>query len=318
VIKRTIEISQQPAHLAVRNDQLLLQRGGLTVGQAPCEDLGVVVVDHPQTTYTHHALVTLAASGACVVLCGRDHLPAALVLPLPDHTEVVWRLGDQIAAKRPLCKRLWQQVVAAKVRAQARNLDPRLPARRKLMALAREVKSGDPANIEAQAARVYWQNWLATPDAETLDREPFRRDPNGAGLNSFLNYGYAILRAALGRAIVAAGLQPSLGLHHRSRSNAFCLADDLMEPFRPLVDDRVREMRRQGYETLDQPAKAELLGLLTTTMGLRSSAGPQTGPLMVMLHRTVASLVRCYAGEARRLEFPVPMEDQPCESPGTE
>jgi len=316
VIKRTLEISREAAHLAVRNEQLLLKRDGQIVGQIPCEDLGMVVVDHPCTTYSHHALVTLAEAGAAVVLCGRDHLPTALVLPLADHTQVVWRLADQIAASLPLKKRLWQQLVVAKIEGQARNLLPGLPAHKKLRALAREVRSGDPTNIEAQAAKIYWRNWLATDDPAVADTEPFRRDQNASGVNSFLNYGYAILRAALGRAIVAAGLQPGLGLHHSGRSNAFCLADDLIEPFRPLVDDRVRDMHSQGYETLNQPAKAELLELLTLTMRLPSrstpngngsqASGDQTGPLMVMLHRQVASLVRCYAGEARRIEVPIP------------
>lgn len=187
---------------------------------------------------------------------------------------------------------------------QARNLHSSLPAYRKLLALAGEVRSGDPTNVDAQAARVYWQNWLWSDDPATLDVEAFRRDADAPGLNSFLNYGYAILRAGLGRALVAAGLLPSLGLHHRNRSNAFCLADDLIEPFRPLVDERVRAMHRQGFAELNQPAKAELLGLLTLPMRL----GEQTGPLMVMLHRTVASLARCFAGEAKRLEIPVPAD----------
>jgi CRISPR-associated protein Cas1 len=308
LIKRTLEISREPAHLSLRNEQLLLKRDGQIIGQAPCEDLGFVVVDHPQTTYTHAALAKLAECGAAVVLCGTDHLPAAMILPLADHSQVVWRLRDQIAVRRPLAKQLWKQLVVAKIRAQARNLDPALPAHRKLLALAGEVGSGDPANIGAQAARVYWQHWLWTTDGDQAGADPFRRDVEAAGLNGFLNYGYAILRAALGRAIVAAGLLPSLGLHHRNRSNAFCLADDLIEPFRPLVDDCVREMHRRGHEQLTQPAKAELLGLLTLPMRL----GDQTGPLMVMLHRTVASLARCYAGDAKRLEIP-----EPCESPDT-
>ncbi|MBL9122084.1 MAG: type II CRISPR-associated endonuclease Cas1 [Planctomycetaceae bacterium] len=307
MIKRTVEISREPAHLALRNEQLVLQRAGEVIGQIPCEDLGVVVVDHPQTTYSHAALAKLAECGAAVVLCGRDHLPAALILPLADHSRVVWRLHDQIQVSRPLAKQLWKQLVAAKIRAQARNIDGALPAHRKLLALAREVGSGDPKNVEAQAARLYWQWWLATNDEDRLD--VFRRDPDGQDLNAFLNYGYAILRAAVGRAIVAAGLHPSLGIHHRHRANAFCLADDLMEPFRPLVDDRVREMHRQGHEELTQPAKAELLDLLTCPMCLDD----QQGPLMVMLHRLTASLVRCYAGEAKRLEIPIP-----CESPDTD
>jgi CRISPR-associated protein Cas1 len=302
VIKRTIEISREPAHLAVRNRQLLLKREGAIVGSIPCEDIGVVVVDHPQTTYTHGALASLADSDAAVVICGDNHLPIAILLPLASHSQVVTRLNLQLGVSVPLAKQLWKQVVAAKVRAQAANLVAGSAPRKKLLALAREVKSGDPMNIEAQAAKLYWQHWL-TPTCEEEDREAFRRDADGAGLNHFLNYGYTIVRAAVARAIVAAGLLPSLGVHHKHRGNAFCLADDLMEPLRPLVDDRVREMHRQGYDQLNQPAKKELLEVLTQPMQL----GGQTGPLMVMLHRMTGSLVRCYAGEGRSLEIPTPI-----------
>jgi CRISPR-associated protein Cas1 len=305
-VKRTLEISREPAHLSLRNEQLLLKRGNQIVHQAPCEDLGVVVVDHPQTSYSHAALAKLAECGAAVVLCGPNHLPTAMILPLSDHSQVVSRLREQLAVRRPLQKQLWKQLIAAKVRGQARNLDESLPARRKLLALAREIRSGDPSNIEAHAARLYWQHWLWSGELDPLAERAFRRDPDGAGLNAFLNYGYAILRAAIGRAIVSAGLLPSLGIHHHNRSNAFCLADDLIEPFRPLVDDRVREMHRQGYEKLNQPAKAELLALLAQPM----KSCEQTGPLMVMLHRTVASLVRCFSGEGKHLELP-----EPCGSP---
>jgi CRISPR-associated protein Cas1 len=198
----------------------------------------------------------------------------------------------------------------AKVEAQARNISPELPAHRKLLALAREVRSGDPTNIEAQAARVYWGNWLWSLAAD--ETPEFRRDPDLPGLNSFLNYGYAVLRAAIARAIVAAGLLPSLGLHHRNRSNAFCLADDLIEPLRPLVDDRVRELHRQGYEALNQPAKAALLEILADRVQL---AG-EVGPLMVTLHRYVTSLVRCFTGEAKELEIPVAWESEaPADTP---
>ncbi len=292
MIKHTLEISQEPAHLSVRHRQLLLQREGQIVGQMPCEDIGVVLVDHPQTTYTHAALTELADSDVAVVICGRDHLPTAMMLPLADHSQVVWRLRDQLNASLPLCKQLWKQLVVAKIRAQANTLSKELPARKKLLALSKEVRSGDPKNVEAQAAKIYWANWLW--------QEDFRRDRDQPGINSFLNYGYAVVRAAVARAIVAAGLMPSLGIHHHNRANAFCLADDLMEPFRPLVDDQVREMHRRGYANLDQEAKAELLELLTRTVRLKD----QTGPLMVMLHRLVASLVKCFAGEQKLLEIP--------------
>jgi CRISP-associated protein Cas1 len=292
VLKHTVEISQQPAHVSIRNEQLLLRRDGQVVGSVPCDDIGVLLVDHPQTTYTHAALARLAESDAAVVICGRDHLPAAMILPLSRHSQVVQRLYQQLAVSRPLAKRLWKQIVVAKVRAQAANLPADAPARRKLLALAQEVRSGDPTNIEAQAAKIYWGNWLW--------QEEFRRDSDGVGLNSFLNYGYAVVRAALARAIVAAGLLPSLGVHHCHRSNAFCLADDLMEPLRPIVDDQVRELHRQGYDELNQPAKAALLEVMAQPLRLDS----QTGPLMAMVPRLVASLVRCYSGESRFLEIP--------------
>jgi CRISPR-associated protein Cas1 len=347
VIKRTIEISREPAHLAVRNRQLLLKREGAIVGSIPCEDIGVVVVDHPQTTYTHGALASLADSDAAVVICGDNHLPIAVLLPLASHSQVVTRLNLQLGVSVPLAKQLWKQVVAAKVRAQAANLAEGSAPRKKLLALAREVKSGDPSNIEAQAAKLYWQHWLwdaeegepspsPLPGERELGGSPqegaegvsprfqraemgdrpransdrpvrFRRDADGEGLNHFLNYGYTIVRAAVARAIVAAGLLPSLGVHHKHRGNAFCLADDLMEPLRPLVDDRVREMHRLGYEELNQTAKKELLELLTQPVEL----GGQTGPLMVMLHRMTASLVRCYGGEGRTLEIPTPVGESP-------
>ncbi|MDX1944326.1 MAG: type II CRISPR-associated endonuclease Cas1 [Pirellulaceae bacterium] len=307
MIKRTIEISREPAHVTVQHAQLVLKRDGQVVGQAPCEDVGVILVDQPQVTYSHAALTALAESDAVLVVCGRDHLPAAILLPLADHSQVVWRISDQLAVSRPLRKQLWKQLIQAKIRAQAGNLAVGTPARSKLLDLARQVRSGDPSNLEAQAARVYWQNYL--PEAV------FRRDVDANGLNSLLNYGYAVIRAALARAIVAAGMLPSLGLHHCNRSNPFCLADDLIEPLRPLVDDQARELFRQGYDTLTAECKAGLLTLLACDVRL----GGETGPLMVSLHRFIASLAKCYRGEAKRLEIPAMLADEPVlasDSPG--
>ncbi|HUY90616.1 MAG TPA: type II CRISPR-associated endonuclease Cas1 [Pirellulales bacterium] len=292
MIKRTLEISRDPAYLSVSLDQLQIKREDHPPASIPCEDIGVVLVDHPQVTYTHGALVKLAESDAVVVVCGKNHLPVALVMPIADHSQVVWRVNEQIAVGKPLRKQLWKQLVQAKVRAQAAVLPPDSAARRKLLALARQVRSGDPENVEARAARVYWGCWL--PD------RPFRRDPDGDDLNPLLNYGYAVVRAAVARAIVAAGLLPSLGLKHCHRANAFCLADDLMEPLRPLVDDRVRRLSLEGVERVDQQSKASLLELLSEEVAFLG----ERGPLMVNLHRFVASLVRCYRGEDERLAIP--------------
>jgi CRISPR-associated protein Cas1 len=293
MIKQTVEISTEPVHLASRLGQLIFQRRDRIVGQTAIEDIGIVMVDHPQTTYTHQALSSLAASDAVLVICGDNHLPVAMMLPLASHTQIIWRVADQINLSKPVRKQLWKQLVAAKIRNQAMNLRSDCPARPALLAMANRVKSGDPDNLEAQAAKKYWANWFLPGE--------FRRDFNQDGINSFLNYGYSIIRAAVARAIVSAGLLPCLGLHHCNRSNHFCLADDLIEPWRPFVDNRVRDMWETGYDTLNQPAKAELLGLLEMKIAL----GEQTGPLMVAMHKFVASLVRCYSGESKTLEVPV-------------
>ena len=303
MIKRTIEISKEPAHLAVKLGQLLIRRHDAdpsTAASIPCEDVGLLIVDQPQTSYSHPALVSLIEAGAAVVLCGKDHLPAALILPLATHTELVWRIHDQIAASKPLCKRLWQQIVVAKIHAQAANLPPGSAARQKILALAPQVRSGDPANLEAQAAKIYWTAWIGPTDPHN----PFRRDPDAPGLNAFLNYGYAVLRAALARALVAAGLHPALGIHHANRSNPFCLADDLIEPLRPLVDARARDLHQWGLDTLDQKAKTHLLQHLAADV----QTGDQTGPLMVALHRMAASFVKCLRREESKLLIPLALE----------
>ncbi len=292
MIKRTIEISREPAHVAVRLEQLLLSRNGDTIASIPCEDIGVVVVDHAGTTYTHGALAQLARSDAVLVVCGQDHLPSAVLLPLANHSQIVWRLTDQMRVRRPLRKQLWKQLIRAQIRAQARNLPEDCPAQSKLLDLSRFVRSGDPNNVEAHAARVYWDNWLP--------EEPFCRGADEHGLNPMLNYGYAIVRAAIARALVAAGLLPALGLSHRNRANAFCLADDLIEPIRPLVDARARELWRRGCGELTQETKAHFLEILAEPVSMNG----EKGPLMVNLHRMVASLVDCFRGESRLLEIP--------------
>lgn len=293
MIKRTIEISSEAAHLTVKHRQMLIQRDRKTVGSVPCEDIGIVLVDHPGTTYTHAALAQLAESDAALVVCNEQHLPSAILLPLTDHSQVVWRLNDQINASKPLCKQLWKQIVQAKIRAQANVLSADSKAHRKLLDLALQVRSGDTKNVEAQAAQTYWQHFLG--------EVRFRRDRNADDLNSFLNYGYAVIRAAVARALVAAGLFPALGLHHRNRSNSFCLADDLMEPLRPMVDTRARELHAIGYTDLSVESKRVLLEVLAE----RVRNGDEVGPLMVHIHRMASSLSKCFAGQAKQLAIPV-------------
>lgn len=326
MIKRTIEISREPAHLTVRDGQLLIlrkheqpvrlpARPDNLAGSVPCEDIGVVMVDSRETTYSHAALAALAESGAAVVVCGRDHHPAGLYLPISSNTQLLSRLDAQLNASKPTCKRLWATIVAAKVRAQAAALPARFECdacRRKLINLARDVRSGDTGNVEAQAAAAYWPVLFARCEGTA---QPFRRragDRQAPPPNNLLDYGYAALRAAVARAIVSAGLLPALGIQHRGRSNPFCLADDLMEPLRPIVDRRVRLLAVRGDLALDQPTKAELLNVLTTEVetgevgGRRQTDadGRQSGPLLVALHRYVASFVRVLTGEEPMLVVP--------------
>ena len=307
MIKRTIEISQQPVHLSVRLGQLTIQPFDAEKDQStsiPCEDIGLLLIDEPRTMMTQGAMEALCRAGAVVVVCGRDHLPAGVMLPVCDHGLEVSRLRDQIAMTQPLKKRVWQQLVVAKIEAQGRNLPGDTPPYKRLAVLAREVKSGDPSNVEAQAAKVYWSAWLAGDPRQAA----FRRDKDGKDIvNAMLNYGYAVVRAAVARALVAAGLQPALGVHHSNRANPFCLADDLLEPLRPLVDAIVRDLARgpaaeQGQ--LDQPIKAHLLSVLTLT----TRAGDQTGPLMVNIHRMVGSLLRCMEKKDKRLLIPTALD----------
>jgi len=314
VIKRTIEISQRPVHLTVKDQQLLIQdREGdrAVLCSAPCEDIGMVLVEHCGTTYTHAALTALLRHDAAVVFCGRDHLPAGLLLPIAEHTQVVWRLHSQLDAGKPLKKRLWQQIVQAKIRAQAGNLAPGSLVRSRLLGMARRVRSGDPDNLEAQAAKAYWAAWrddlvARGPRTGRAEGAPvsFRRDPDGPPPNNLLNYGYAVVRAAVARAIVAAGLLPTLGIKHVSRSNAFCLADDLVEPLRPIVDARVRDLVHEGATDLTPYTKRGLLELLTVEV----VTDEKSGPLMVALHAMVASFVKCLDGSSRRLDVPVVRE----------
>lgn len=291
MIKRTLDISDGPNFLSVENDQLVISRNKEEVGRVPCEDVGVLLIDNVATTYTHSALSRLLERGAVVVLCGPNHLPAGILLPVENNNLVTERLRMQIEASQPLCKQLWRQIVRHKIKGQADNLPADHSARRQLLDLAENVRSGDASNCEGQAGRFYWPALLG-PD--------FRRDPDGEPPNNLLNYGYTVMRAALARALVAAGLNCAMGLHHSNRANAFCLADDLVEVFRPRVDAVVLDLARRDILLLDKSAKQAILGLLVEEI----TVADQSGPTMVQLHRIVASLVRCYCGQHKQLDLP--------------
>lgn len=308
MIKRTIELSNEPAHLCASQGQLLVQRRGEARGavptqrRIPMEDLGFLILDERQSTCSVAALGELAAHGTAVIVCGAQHLPVGILLPLPEHSETVWRIGAQVGMGTVLRKQIWARIVSAKIRAQAQNLPSQAVAHTKLLQMARRVRSGDAGNAEALAARVYWGAWL--PIGREGDR--FRRVPGGgAPPNNLLDYGYTVMRAAVARALVGAGLVTAIGIKHSNRSNAFALADDLVEPLRPAVDAVARELFLAGRTELDREGKARLLGLLVVPA--RRGRGGEEGPLMVVLHSYAASFVRALDGVPDALEIPVPV-----------
>lgn len=276
----------------MRLGQLILTRDQQIVGSVPCEDLGTVVVDHPRTTYTHAVLREIVQHGGTLVICGEDHQPAGVLVPIAKHCQLVERMQDQIEAPLPRKKRIWQQLIRAKIDASANVLENHRGATQ-LRALVSQVRSGDTTNVEARAAKLFWRHWLPADVS-------FRRDQDGEEFNGLLNYGYAIIRAMMARAIVSAGYSPAIGIHHHHRGNPFCLADDLIEPLRPIVDGCVRRLHHQGHYEITQKTKAELLGLLTCTV----SFGDETGPLNVVVHRYVTRFGNCLRGETAEMDYP--------------
>lgn len=295
-MKRTIVLSRG-MHVALRMSQLVL-RVDSTEHQVPIEDLGVVIVEHGQTTVTAAAMRELARHGVVVMFCDETHHPISLQLPIVGHSEFTQRARQQLESSVPLKKQLWKQVVVAKLGNQAQLLQSRghVDASRKLMRWAREVKSGDAENREAIAAQHYWRHLFSSD---------YRRQREGGAPNPQLNYGYAVLRAAVARAVVASGLLGVVGLHHRNKYNPFCLADDLMEPFRPFVDHAVLELIERGGGASGELTKEEKAALLEVLAA--DSVHPldgHTSPLWVAISKSVQSLVLCFANEKRQLFFP--------------
>jgi len=294
MIKRIVEISSARTHLSIKNGQLIVRQESKDKPAIPCEDIGILLVDHPATTYTHSVFTELSKFGAAVVLCGRNHHPAGMLLPIENNNIQTERFRQQAQVKEPVKKRLWKQIIKAKIKHQANLAGRDSTIYTILMLLRHKVRSGDPENIEAQASKKFWQVYI--PDIH------FRRDATGPPPNNMLNYGYMVMRAAVARSLCSAGLHPSVGIHHRNRYNAFCLADDILEPFRGFVEKKIRDICAQKGvpEELSQSIKAKILEVLyepVTVAGFK-------GPLMVALHRTAASLQRCFAGEQKYLDLP--------------
>jgi CRISP-associated protein Cas1 len=267
-------------------------KGGKQLGQVPIDDVIAVVGNSHGLVYSNNLLVALAERGTPFVLCGSNHLPVGMLLPCAGNFEQAHRIESQIQATQPTHKRCWQQVVSSKLAQQAATLERVGGSSALLWRLSKSVKSGDPTNLEAQGARYYW--------TQLFDSQ-FRRDRAADGVNSLLNYGYTVLRAATARAVIAAGLHPSIGIHHSNDANPLRLVDDLMEPFRPAIDLCVWQLAQQEETEVTPDVKAALVKVLSTD--LRSKDG--TTPLSVCIQRLATSLAQVYTGAATQLYLPV-------------
>lgn len=300
MIKRTLCFSN-PAYLSMKNRQLVVRlekhdNEPERTATIPIEDIGIVVLDCQQITITHGLMAALLDNNASIITCDERHMPVGLLLPLEGHTVQSERFQDQLTSSLPLRKQLWQQTVQQKILNQAALL-------RELHGIetgnmqqwASDVHSGDSTNLEGRAAAFYWSRLLPDIDGFTRERE-------GNYPNNLFNYGYAILRAVIARALVSSGLLPTLGIHHHNRYNAYCLADDIMEPYRPYVDRLVIQTMHQhpGIEELTPDLKRSLLTIPTIEVRING----QRSPLMVAASQTTASLARCFSGEIRKLTYP--------------
>ncbi|MBR1630308.1 MAG: type II CRISPR-associated endonuclease Cas1 [Paludibacteraceae bacterium] len=299
MIKRTLSFNN-PAYLSLRNGQLIvrLHKGEQeeTAATVPIEDIGVLVIDHQQITLTHGLISALLDNNCAIVTSDSRHMPSGLLLPLSGNTLQSERFRMQIDASLPLKKQLWQQTVQQKIRNQAAVLrQVRGMEVKNMLVWAASVRSGDADNLEGRAAAYYWRNMFPELDGFTRDRE-------GDAPNALLNYGYAILRAVVARSLVGSGLLPTLGIHHHNRYNAYCLADDIMEPYRPYVDVLVAEVQElfSDTETITTELKRHMLQIPVVEVTING----QRSPLMVAATTTTASLCRCFSGEQRKILYP--------------
>lgn len=307
MIKKTLYFGN-PVYLSLKNAQLVIKLPEVvrndTLSESfkrnsevtkPIEDIGVVVLDHKQITITSGVLEALLENNCAIITCDSRSIPVGLMLPLCGNTTQNERFRDQLDASLPLVKQLWQQTIKAKIENQAAVLQECSGAETRCMKVwADDVKSGDSNNLEARAAAYYWKNLFPIKD--------FTRDREGIPPNNLLNYGYAVLRAIVARGLVVSGLLPTLGIHHHNRYNAYCLADDIMEPYRPYVDRLVYNMINQGvdYTELTKELKAQLLIIPT----LETNIAGKRSPLMVAVGQTTASLYKCFSGELRKIFYP--------------
>lgn len=302
MIKKTLYFGN-PAYLRKKNNQLEIKSPGKSENSesannlisVPIEDIGIIILDHGQITLSHGLLSALVENNTAVVTCNNKHHPIGLFLNLDANQLQSEKFQDQIEASVPLKKQLWQQTISTKIRNQASLLKKREIPIINMMHWAKKVRSGDPDNYEGRAAAYYWQNLFP----EILE---FTRDRYGEAPNQLLNYGYAILRAIVARSLVASGLLPTLGIHHHNKYNAYCLADDIMEPYRPFVDEIICTIVENGedFYELSKSIKEQLLEIPTVDIVIEN----KKSPLMVGVQRTTASLSKCYEGEQRKILYP--------------
>lgn len=297
MVKRAIYIGN-PAYLSLKNAQMILRKPDAESDVSiPIEDMGILLLDNQQITVTQGLLSQLLAKNCAVITCDNKCMPVGLLLPLDGHTLQSERFMAQISSSKPLLKQLWQQTIQAKIANQATVLHQLTGVEiGNMRAWVNAVRSGDPDNLEARAAAYYWRNLFP-------EIEDFTRDRDGFPPNNLLNYGYAILRAIIARSLVGSGLLPTLGIHHHNKYNAYCLADDIMEPYRPFVDRLVKQMvgKFDDIWQLTTEMKRELLTIPTLDVKING----RRSPLMVAASTTTSSLAKCFAGETKTVLYPV-------------
>lgn len=307
MIKKTLYFGN-PTYLSLRNEQLVIklpevEKSDLpdsfkqdAVRTIPIEDIGVIVLDHKQIILTQGVIEKLLENNCALITCGDNRMPVGLMLPLCGNTTQNERFRCQLNISLPLQKQLWQQTVQYKINNQASVLgSTRGTIVKNMRVWVKEVKSGDPDNLEARAAAYYWRNLFP----EISD---FTRDRGGVPPNNLLNYGYAVLRAVVARSLVISGLLPTLGIHHHNRYNAYCLADDIMEPYRPYVDELVVKIVDSGVDCseLTKEIKSQLLTIPVIEVMING----ERSPLMIAVGQTTASLYKCFSGELRKIVYP--------------
>jgi CRISPR-associated protein Cas1 len=279
---RIVDIATDGLHLSIHRGFLMVEREREEVGRVALDDIHAVIVHAHGVTWSGNLVAGLAERGAPIVFCGNNHSPIAVTLPLEGHHAQNARMQAQLGASKPLTKQLWRRIVSAKIAMQGSLLAAcGIAGAEAFPFIARRVSSGDKGNLEAQAARRYWP---------LLMGPTFRRDRDAGGVNGLLNYGYAVMRATCARAVVAAGLHPTIGIQHSNRGNAFALADDLVEPFRPLVDALAENMAREGVETLDPPLKRRFARLIAFDLRIAGEASP----VSMAAARLAQSLARAF------------------------